>query len=204
MNEQPSCPRCGYVGPADARYCAQCGRAFLPVRQRLADSANRLLDGVTQLHTALVVLVGLVLLGWLAEWLLVSAGLYFTLSQALLVIVIGLGGGWLGWLWHAPLSRRGRLGRVVLTLGAMALLCGAIWQVDRLLLGLVPGDRAIVSDIPGVHLEASGGYKRMHHVSSPPPYWLITIVWAGLAALLGRGARGYFDMDRRESRDSER
>jgi ribosomal protein L40E len=182
--DKPICQRCGYIGPEGARYCARCGRALIPLRTRLTSKVNRLLNSLSPLHLALMGLAALVPIGFLSNHLLVSIGLYFPLSLILLVLAIGTGGVCLGWVWSTPLSNRSRLTRELLVLVSMGLLLIVIWQLDRAFLSsLANGDRTIVSDIPGVHLEASSGSKRVHSVSSPPPYWLITMGYTLLTAV---------------------
>jgi ribosomal protein L40E len=178
------CQRCGYIGPEDARYCAHCGRALTPLRTRLTSKTNRLLDSVSPLHLALLSLVALVAVGLLSNHLLVSIGLFSAVSLVLLVLTIAAGSVCLGWLWGMPLSNRSRLARVLLILAGMGLLLIVIWQLDRAILdSLANSDRTIVTDIPGVHLEASGGDRRLHIVSGPPPYGLITTGCALLTAV---------------------
>lgn len=83
---------------------------------------------------------------------------------------------------------------MLLVLVSMGLLLMVIWQLDRAFLSsLANSDRTIVSDIPGVHLETSGGYKHLHSVSSPPPYWLITIGYTLLTAVASRLIRKVFE-----------
>jgi hypothetical protein len=186
MSETNVCRRCGYAGPADARYCARCGRSLVPFGTHLADCANRLLDGVSPLHVALLGLVALVPLGWLANHFLVHTGLYLRSSLLLLALIIGLGGAYVGWLWKMPLSNRRRLVRVLIVFAAMGLLLAAVWGLDTVLsVLLADGGRVIVLDIPGVHLEASAGYRHVHIVSSPPPYWLVTMGYVILCAVAG-------------------
>jgi hypothetical protein len=144
-----------------------------------------LLNSVSLPGLALLALVILVPIGLLSNHLLVSIGLYFPISPILLALAIGAGGACLGWVWSMPLSNRSRLMRVLLILAGMALMLVVVWQLDRVFLSITASsDRVIVSDIPGVHLEASGGYKTWHAVSSPPPYWLITIGYTLLIAVI--------------------
>jgi hypothetical protein len=123
--------------------------------------------------------------GLLAHTLLVQKGFYFPTSLALLALGIGLGGAALGWLWAG--SSSGRRLVVLLPISAgVALLLLAAWWLDRLLLdAAADSDRLVVSVIPGVRLEAAGGYKQFHAISDPPPYWLIAVGYASLAAVAG-------------------
>jgi hypothetical protein len=58
---------------------------------------------------------------------------------------------------------------------------------DEILLSLVANeDKLLTLNIPGVHLEAQGITRRLHSVNSPPPYWLITILFGGLLVVIGR------------------
>jgi hypothetical protein len=191
--DKPICQRCGYIGPEGARYCAHCGCALTPLRTRLTSKVDRLLNSVSPFHLALLGLVALVPIGFLSNHLLISIGLYFPLSLILLALAIGAGGACLGWVWSTPLSNRSRLTRVLLVLVSMGLSLMVIWQLDRAFLSsLANSDRTIVSDIPGVHLETSGGYKHLHSVSSPPPYWPITIGYTLLTAVASSLIRKVF------------
>jgi hypothetical protein len=135
---------------------------------------------------ALLGLVALVPLGWLANYLLVHTGLYLGSSLLLLALIIGLGGAYVGWLWKMPLSNRRRLVRVLVAFAAMGLLLAAVWWLDTVLSALLTGgDRVIVLDIPGVHLEASAENRHVHIVSSPPPYWLLAMGYVILCAVAG-------------------
>lgn len=188
MSGESTCRRCGYAGPSDARYCARCGRALVPLRARLAAGAGKLQRRLTSLHAGLLGLATWTGLGLLAHHLLVSEGLYFPASFVVLALGIGLGGAALGWLWAGSSPGR-RLAVVLLVAAGVALFLLAVWQLDRALLSAADSGRTIVSTIPGVRLEAEGGYKRHHAVSDPPPYWLIALGYAALAAVAGHLAR---------------
>ena len=57
MSEQPVCHRCGYVGPVDARYCAHCGHALVPLSIRLKRSVDRVLSNLSPFHIGFLGLV---------------------------------------------------------------------------------------------------------------------------------------------------
>ena len=192
MSEKTVCGRCGHAGSVDDHYCARCGRALVPRRSRLANTTDRLLDTSSPRYVSLLSLVALVLISKLVDHLLVKTGLYFASSLVLLALVIGLGSAYLGWQWDMPLSSRNRLMRVLFAFASMGLLLVAVWQIDRALLGsLIGSGRRIVSDIPGVHLEASEGSKRLY-ISHAPPYWLLVMVYALLVAVVSNLARRTF------------
>ena len=180
------CRRCGHTGPGDARYCARCGRALVPLRVRSTGAIGRWLDNLSPRYVGLLGLIALVPIGLLVEHLLVNVGLYLPLSFLLLALAISLGCAHLGWYWHTPSPARRRLVRVFLVLAGLGLSLVAIWWIDRAFLStLTDNGRTIVSDIPGVHLEASAGSSRLLWVSSPPPYWLFVMIYAALAAVAG-------------------
>ena len=187
--ETTACRRCGHTGPGDARYCARCGQALVPVRARSTGTIRRLLDNLPPRYIALLGSIALVPIGMLVEHLLVNAGLYLILSLVLSALVIGSGCAYLGWYWHGPSSGRSRLSRVFLVLTGLGISLVAIWGIDRALLSaLADNGRTFVFDIPGVHLEATNGLnglKRVHTISSPPPYWLFVIIYATLTAAAG-------------------
>ena len=79
MSEKPVCYRCGYVGPVDAHYCAQCGRALVPPNVRLTRSINRTLSNLSPFHIGFLGLVLSVLTSAFADRLVVTE-LSFPLS----------------------------------------------------------------------------------------------------------------------------
>jgi signal transduction histidine kinase len=180
------CRRCGHTGPGDARYCPRCGRALGPLHVRSTGAIDRWLDNLLPRYAELLGLIALVPIGLLVDHLLVNVGLYLPVSFLLLALAIGSGCAYLGWYWHTPSPARRRLIRVFLVLAGLGLSLAAVWWIDRAFLStLTDNGRTIVCDIPGVHLEASGGSHRLLRVSSPPPYWLFFVIYATLAAVAG-------------------
>ncbi len=185
MSEEIVCHRCSYAGAGDARYCAQCGRALVPLHTRTSNVAQLVLDSLSPQYIGLLELLAFIPISLLANYLLVESGLYFVLSQILLALVIGLGSGYLGWLWDKPLSNQDQIKRMLFVFFGMAILLVVVQMIDRMLLStFAAGGRTIVSDLPGVHLETDG-YKRLHIHSNAPPYWLVCIAYALLAAIAG-------------------
>lgn len=192
MSEPTVCRHCGYSGPADARYCARCGRMLVPQGTSLASSVERLLDDLSPRVIDLLGLVCLALIGVQANQLIVETGLFFSGSYALLAVGIGLGGAYLGWGWARSLPSRERLTRVLVALVGMVILLEAVGVIDRILVSILSdGGDWIVSDIPGVRFEASGD-RRVHIVSDAPPYWLLVTVYAILTAVAGRMVCGRY------------
>ncbi len=186
MSEKTVCPRCGYVGPEDARYCARCGRSLLSLSARSARTVNRVLDNASPPFVALLGLVALFGISQLAHYYIVMTGLLFPWSYALLVLVLAVGGGYLGWLWEMQLPNRYRVLRVLLVFAGMALLLVMVWYLDRAVLSLLAdSNRTIVMDIPGLHLEGSGGYERRIIVSDAPPYWFFALLFVILVGVTG-------------------
>ncbi len=194
------CRRCGHTGPGDARYCARCGQALVPLRVRTTGTIHRLLDSLAPRTIALLGLIALVPIGVLVELLLVDVGLFLPFSFVLLALVTGSGCAYLGWTWHTPASGHQRLARVLLVLIGLGLSLVAIRWIDKAFLStLADNGQTIVTDIPGVHLEASNGFKRLLKVTSPPPYWLFFVIYATLAAVAGNLIhRAYFALVIRE------
>ncbi|MDY7077702.1 MAG: sensor histidine kinase [Chloroflexota bacterium] len=185
MSEKSICRRCGYAGADDARYCARCGRALVPLRARTSNTARIWLDSLSPPYVGLLGLFAFIPISLLADYLLVESGLYFVLSQVMLALVIGLGSGYLGWLWDKPLSNRDQFKRMLFVLFGMAILLVAVRMMDRALLSaFTDSGRTVVSDIPGVHLEATSDHRRTR-ISNAPPYWLVAIAYALLAAIVG-------------------
>jgi hypothetical protein len=187
MSEKPVCNRCGYVGPVDARYCAQCGRALVPpnVRLTLTRSINRTLSNLSPFHIGFLGLVLSVFTSAFADRLVVTE-LSFPLSLIPLALVIGCGYACLGWQWNAPLSSRSRIVRMLLVFVSMGVFLVAVWLVDRGLLSLL-SDRThmVVYEVPGVYRESSPGVRHMSIDSDVLPYWLVAMIYGLLSAAAG-------------------
>jgi hypothetical protein len=93
MGRTSICPHCGFTGPENARYCAGCGRAFVPARARLADR----IEPLSHVPAILPSLATILAIGLLTGWLIVDSVLYLPASYVLLSLGIGLGGAYLGW-----------------------------------------------------------------------------------------------------------
>jgi hypothetical protein len=184
MPEKPICHRCGYLGPVDARYCAQCGHALTPLGDRLKGSVNRILSNLSPFHIGFLGLVLWVPISVFAGHLIVTE-LSFPLSLVPLALVIGCGYAYLGWLWNTPLSNRNRIVRMLLVFASMSVLIVTVWLVDRGLLSLL-SDRThmVVYQVPGVYRESSPGYRRLS-IDSNLSYWLVAMIYSALAAIAG-------------------
>jgi hypothetical protein len=185
MSEKPVCHRCGYVGPADARYCAHCGRPLVPPSVRLTRSANRILSNLSPFHLGFLGLVLSIPISAFANRLIVIE-LSFPLSLVPLALVIGCGYAYLGWHWNASLSSRSYLVRMLLVFVCMGVLLVVVWLVDRQLLSLL-SDRThvVVYKVPGVYRESSAGIRHMSIDSNVLPYGLVAMIYAVLTAVAG-------------------
>jgi hypothetical protein len=185
MSERPVCHRCGYVGPVDARYCAHCGRALVPLDVRLTRSINRILSNLSPFHIGFLGLVLSVPISAFADRLIVTE-LSFPLSLVPLALAIGCGYAYLGWHWNASLSSRSHLVRMLLVFVCLGVLLVAVWLVDRGLLSLLT-DRThmVVYGVPGVYRESSPGFRRMSIDSDVLPYWLVAMIYGVLTAVAG-------------------
>lgn len=182
MNEKSVCRRCGYEGPVDARYCARCGRALVPLSARLTDKIDHVVEAISPLHIGLLGLAILVPASMFAENLIVTK-LSFPFSLALMALVFGCGYAYLGWQWEMPRSNRSLLMRVLMVFAGVVIFLIVVWLIDRTLLSLLT-DRArmVVYDIPGVYIEASSGLRRISIGSNVPPYWFVVLVFSILIA----------------------
>lgn len=177
MSDQSVCTRCGYAGSPEARYCARCGRALIPPRTHLATSTGRWFNNLPPRYLGLVGLAASIPIGVLAHHLLVDTGLLFSLSHLSLVLIIGAGSVHLGWQWKRLPSNRARLMRVLVIFIAVGLLLVALGRVDKAAFDLlVPPGQTVVSDIPGVHIEAIDGVRRIF--VDARPYWLLAAIFA--------------------------
>lgn len=185
MSEKPVCPRCGYVGPVDARFCAHCGRSFIPLKVRLTRSGNRILDNLSPLHIGFL---GLVLAGLISAYAqhLIVLGLSFPLSLVPLALVIGIGFVTLGWHWHASLPDRRYFVRMLLVFVCMAGCLVVVSLVDRELLSSVT-DKAnmVVYEIPGVYRQSTAEFRRMSIDASDLTYGLVVMLYGILTAVAG-------------------
>lgn len=185
MSEKPICRRCGYIGPADAQYCAHCGRALVPPGVRLTRSINRILSNLSLFHIGFLGLVISVAISALAARLVVTE-LSFPLALVPWALVIGFGYAYLGWQWNEPLSNRSRLVRMLLIFVCIGVCLVAVWLVDRGLLSLLSDStHMIVYKIPGVYRESSPGFRHMSIESVVLPYGLVVMIFSVLATIAG-------------------
>jgi signal transduction histidine kinase len=182
MNEQSVCTRCGFVGTPEARYCARCGRSLMTSRARLATATGFWFD---RLPSRYVSLIAAIPIGLLIHYLLVKVGLHFSLSHLSLALITGMGSAYVGWQWDKLPSNRSRLARTLLVAIAIVILLIAVWAIDKAVAGLlVAQGQRIVSDIPGVHVEATHGSRGIRIINAPS-YWLLTIIYTLLIGAVG-------------------
>lgn len=100
------CPRCGFSKSVEARYCANCGRAFIPIHSYIAEKYKNFIESKTPL-ILFSLLALLIISGWAQHVL--NASLFYPLSY----IILGLGVGFFsvvfGWRMAKNPSSRGRL-----------------------------------------------------------------------------------------------
>jgi signal transduction histidine kinase len=199
MSDQPVCTRCGYAISPEARYCARCGRPLIPPRACLATSTGRWFDNLSPRYLSLVGLLASIPIGLLVNHLLVNIGLHFSLSHFSVALITGAGSTYVGWQWDKLPSNRSRLARILLIAIAMSILLIAVWIVDKAVAGLlVAQGQRIVSDIPGVHVEAISGARGIRAINAPS-YWLLAIVYILLIGVAGNLAdRLYTTLKTRE------
>ena len=181
MSEAPICPRCGYVNPEKARYCAQCGRALIPAWVRLEAK----LEPLWRLPALYISLTAIVALGLLAGSLINDSVLFTPFSYILLTGVLGLGSLYLGWQWTAPPTNHQRLLHTTLAAIAMGVMLLLLLALDRAVMEWLTftGQRLVVN-IPGIQIET---YQGVAHVAiaDMPPYSLFACLFAALTALIG-------------------
>lgn len=185
MSEKPVCRRCGYVGPADARFCANCGRSLIPLKFRLRGSVDQILDNLSSFHIGFLGLVFLGLISAYAQHLIVLE-LSFPLSLVPLALVLGCGFAYMGWHWHASLPNRRYFVRMLLVFVCMAGCLVAIWLVDMGLLSSVTDKTNMVMyEIPGVYRESTAEFRRMSIDASDLTYGLAVMLYGVLTAVAG-------------------
>lgn len=199
MSDQSVCTRCDYAGPPEARYCARCGHALIPPRAHLATSTGRWFDHLSPRYLGLVGLLASLLIGLLVNHLLVNIGLHFSLSYLSVALITGAGSAYVGWQWDKHPSNRSRLTRILLIAIAMSISLIAVWIIDQAMTGLlVAQGQRIVSDIPGVHVEATHGARGIRVINAPS-YWLLTIIYILLIGVTGNlASRLYTTLRTRE------
>jgi hypothetical protein len=188
MTEGVTCPRCGYTGPPEARYCAHCGSASVSRGTRLISATDRMLARVSRRHIAWFGLAALFLVSMQAHHLILHPGLCSPVSYILLTLVFAVGGACLGWAWKMPSPGRSLFERTVMVFAGMAVSLVAVLQIDRLYLGMLGGSgRTTVFDIPGIHIEVLGTFSPARissTVVNPPPYWLLAMMGALLVGVI--------------------
>jgi hypothetical protein len=193
MSEKTVCPHCGYAGPVDARFCAQCGRALVSPGVRWIVSINRILDNLSPIHIGFLGLILSVLISVFVDRLIVTE-LAFPLTLVPIALVIGCGYAYLGWHGKALLSSRSHLVRMLVIFVCMGVILVAVWLVDRGALSLL-SDRThmVVYEVPGVYRESSPGFRKLSIASSVPPYWLAAMVYGVLIAVFSNLIHGAFE-----------
>jgi hypothetical protein len=80
-----SCPRCGFVRADEARYCASCGRAFIPLHESMLEKVKHLAN--TKLFFVFCCLAFMaVLIPWATD--LIINRLYHPISLIALIVVV--------------------------------------------------------------------------------------------------------------------
>ena len=186
MTEKTICPRCGYKGPEDARYCAHCGRALVPLGIRLTRRINLVLNNLSPVHIGLLGLVISIAISTSVAHLVVME-LSFPLSLIAIALIIGCGYVYLGWQWNEQSSSRNRLVRMLLVFACIGLCLGAVWLVDRWALSLLSDETyTVLFEIPGVYRESSSNIR---HVSVESgillPYGLVVMTSGVMITIAG-------------------
>lgn len=153
-----TCRHCGYAGPDDARYCAHCGRALVPIplRVQLMNPISNTLDNASRSLITLLCL-GLVLLYSAQAYTLnISSGMYVPLSYVLLSLIMAVGSFYFGWRWDERLPNHRLVYRALTITVVVLILLNVVLLVDRAVLSSPLGfEQTFVVDIPGIHSEAT-------------------------------------------------
>lgn len=100
------CPRCGFSNPVEARYCANCGRAFIPFHSFVGEKVNNVIDSKTTL--ILFSLLVILIISDNAKHL-INASLFYPLSYVILALGVGVFSVLFGWRMAKNPSTRRRL-----------------------------------------------------------------------------------------------
>ncbi len=154
-----TCRRCGYAGPGDARYCAHCGRALIPVplRVRLMIPISDTLDNAPRSLITLLCLSLPLLYSAQAYSLNIGGGmLYVPLSYVLLSLLMAVGSFYFGWRWDERLPNHQLVYRALTITVTVLILLNVVLAADRAILSSPLGfEQTFVVDIPGIHSEAT-------------------------------------------------
>jgi ribosomal protein L40E len=104
--EASVCPRCGALKPTEARYCTNCGKAFIPFRTYFIEQIRNFFES----RITLVVFGALALLVISQGGeRLITGGIFSPLSYVILLVGVSLGGFCFGWQMMRKTTNRGRL-----------------------------------------------------------------------------------------------
>lgn len=122
------CPRCGDLRPAEARYCPNCGRAFIPLGVLVVEQIRNFLNS----RITLVVFAGIALLAAStnAEWQIVYE-LFYPRSYTYMAVGIGAAGLLTGWVLVRVGSNAVRLGLTLFSLVAVMLFYSWVETLDN-------------------------------------------------------------------------
>lgn len=167
-NDDITCPRCQHTGLPDAKYCHNCGRAFIPIREHLSKQYKMWLKRPV---TLLIIAVAILLFqGNSGDNGLLFDSLYHPHSLALAVAALTLGAVIVGWRW----TRSGNSSRVKLIILATIVLqlsYASISYFDDLMINsLATVDQTIVYSLPGSHTELQGMFTDIGNAEQPPNY----------------------------------
>lgn len=142
------CPRCGILRPTEARYCTNCGRAFIPIHTYVVEQVRNFIES----RITLVIFGALALLV-ISEGgsHLITGGIFYPLSYLILAAGVGVGSSFFGWQLTRKSSNRSRLLLILLVSIYLEMLFFATEEIDwATLRSEVTADQSISYDVLGI------------------------------------------------------
>lgn len=183
------CPRCDYEGADDARYCARCGRAYLPAAAplvRLATFVNAHMRPVL-----LLLMLGVALfLSYVASSALYRP-MFFPLSYGLLLLFVSGVALYMGWQWNKPQLTSQRLKQVALLIVTTVAVGTALLAIDGAYVSRQLNEGMSMSlDLPGIESEwialpTGGSYRDTTWTLSREVYLLVLLGYTLLLVTVG-------------------
>ena len=104
------CPRCGFSKPVEARFCANCGKTFIPARSFFVDMFKNIIGSKTTLilFSCLALLIIYAWTKYLIVW-----NLFYPISYIILAISVGAFSVIFGWRMAMSPSNHRRLSLVL-------------------------------------------------------------------------------------------
>jgi ribosomal protein L40E len=125
--EASVCPRCGVLRPVEARYCTNCGRAFIPFRTYFVEHVRNFFESRITL-----VVFGVLALLVISQGgdRLITGEIFSPLSYVILLVGVSFGSVYFGWQMTRKTTNRGKLLLILFVSAYLQVLLFATEKID--------------------------------------------------------------------------